>query len=164
MRRLRPALVATMALLLFPTLASAQDHQPRLEPPDPHGGVLCIWQMYLAAAAVGEMCFPGEDAPPKDVLRESIGKMDAFIIANDPATAEQIAEAKSKIHEMTGLSRLIAEAREREPGTPICRSKALRGPVGFLYERIRRQDPETMRAGIAQLLAVPRKPVLSPCL
>jgi hypothetical protein len=164
MMRVLAGVVATFAVVLAPLLTNAQDRQPQLEPPDPHGAVLCAWQIYLVAAEVGEMCFPGEDAPLKEVLRESIDEMDAFIIANGPATADQIAEAKRRVHEMTGLSQLIARAREREPGTPICRSEAFRDVVDFVYERMRKQDTQTLRSEIAQLLAVPRKPVLSPCL
>jgi hypothetical protein len=162
MRGLLAGIVATIGLVLCPMLANGSDRQPELDPPDPHGAVLCVWQIYVAAAEVGNMCFPQEGGHFKDVLRESIEKMDAFIISNSPRTAEQIAEEKRRIFDSTGLSQLMARAREHEPDIPVCQSKAF-GDALVLYEWMRKQDPQTMRADVAKLLAIPRKPVMNPC-
>jgi hypothetical protein len=135
-------------LLLFspPALAEAPP------PPDPHGAVLCAWHIYLRVKDIGESCLSDEQSDFKQLLAQSVEKIEAFIMANGPASQKEIDEARARIRADTAMF-------QHRLGYEVCRPAER-----DLYRHVEAQGLSAMRDYITKLLAVPRKPVMNPCL
>jgi hypothetical protein len=117
---------------------------------DPHGAVLCVWGLYQLIQIVGEKCFPDEKSEFKNVIDEAIDKIDVFIMKNAPATREEIEKRKAHDREAVGSDSKLCDLERDSPME--------------LYQGARRATPEEIRASVEKLLAIPRKPVMHPCL
>jgi hypothetical protein len=95
---------------------------------------------------MGDECFANEDAEFKAALSEGIERIDQFIIDNAPTTSERLAKAKR-------------DMRFVSPEISICRPDLV-----SIYLNMRQAGPEALRRSIADLLSVPRKPAMNPCL
>ncbi|MEJ0076978.1 MAG: hypothetical protein WDO17_16340 [Alphaproteobacteria bacterium] len=140
--------LSSILLLTMPAHAQA----PAVPEPDPHGAVLCSWHIYLMMKNWGDTCFPSERTEFKLALSEAIEKIEAFIMASSPATQRDIERARSKMSSDTAASR-------RRLGRDAC--------TALDKERYRyseAQGASAIRDDITKLLAVPRKPVMNPCL
>lgn len=113
------------------------------------GAVLCILSIYDAVRLVGRECHPGQDAAFQAELEQSIARIDEFIIANSthPVSKEQLDAQRAQ-----GLRGLQARGR-------ICE-----GGAEQMYQMLRGSGPEALRAQTADLLSIPREPVMNPCL
>jgi hypothetical protein len=113
------------------------------------GAVLCIWSIYDAVRLVGRECHAGQDAAFQAELEQSIARIDDFIIANStsPVSKEQLDARRAQ-----GLRGLQVRGS-------ICA-----GGAEQLYQMLRRSGPEAIRAQTADLLSIPREPVMNPCL
>lgn len=113
------------------------------------GAVLCIWSIYDAVRLVGQECHPGQDAAFQAELEQSIARIDDFIIANSthPVSKEQLEARRAQ-----GLRLLQARGS-------ICA-----GGAEQLYQMLRGSGPDALRAQTADLLSIPREPVMNPCL
>lgn len=113
------------------------------------GAVLCIWSIYDAVRLVGRECHAGQDAAFQAELEQSIARIDDFIIANSkhPVSKEQLDARRAQ-----GLRGLQMHGS-------ICA-----GSAEQLYQMLRRGGPEALRAQTADLLSIPREPVMNPCL
>ena len=156
-RRLRSLLIMLAGMFIATPASQAE---PRLEV-DPHGAVLCVWSIYVAARHVGEVCLPGENGEFKQALDDSIELMDRFIMKNGPATREELEARK----EFDRALLLKPSDDEKNSGrmSEICKSKVLTD-ARRLYDGIKTVGTSEIRKGIEALLAIPRKPVMNPCL
>jgi hypothetical protein len=95
---------------------------------------------------MGDECFPNEDVEFKAALSEGIERIDQFIIENAPTTTDVLAKAKR-------------EMKFVPPDVSICRRD-----IVSIYLNLRQAGPEALGRSIADLLSVPRKPAMNPCL
>jgi hypothetical protein len=112
-----------------------------------HGAVLCAWSIYVGILYVGKTCFP-DDKETHSLLSGEITRIDRFIMKNSPTTREQIERAKA---EMPYFDKPAKCGDGRDAWL-----QALFKGYGA--------DPQSLRAEVDDLLSVPRKPVMSPCL
>jgi hypothetical protein len=115
-----------------------------------HGAVLCAWTIYVAIQYVGKTCFP-EDKQTQSLLAEEIERIDRFIMANAPATREQVERRKANDLSAEGSGQLLQCGNEQW--------KWLEDSYTGMQA-----NPQKLRAEIDDLLSVPRQPVLNPCL
>jgi hypothetical protein len=112
-----------------------------------HGAVLCTWSIYLSIQYVGKTCFPGE-TETQSLLAGEIDRIDRFIMENGPATREQVGQRKARI--LAGSAKLQCGNDD---------SKWLEDAF-----RAVKTNPAGLHAGVDDLLSVPRRPVMNPCL
>jgi hypothetical protein len=111
------------------------------------GAVLCLWSVYLSVQAQTAACaLPRR--PADDAMDQAINAMDDFIIAN------------SSLHPTKAMletfKRDVAASEAKDVGPQFCKRQDL--------ERFRSVNPERILANVKALLAVPREPVMNPCL
>jgi 16S rRNA C1402 (ribose-2'-O) methylase RsmI len=116
------------------------------------GAVLCAWMLYSAAEQIGETCFKGQDSAYQAELRNSLARIDRFIIANSP---ERVTQAQLDARRTTSRRENLAAA-SRTGG--LCT-----GEMRELYTAFRTVGADGLRAGVDDLLSIPRKPVFNPC-
>jgi hypothetical protein len=115
------------------------------------GGVLCIWALYLAIQAETAACgLPRR--PVDDAIDNAIVAIDEFILTNSSLhpTRAMLEDFKRRAaeSELRGL---------RQSGLQqFCQSRDL--------EALRSPSAEQIQASVKELLAVPREPVMNPCL
>ncbi|MCP4381866.1 MAG: hypothetical protein GY798_10735 [Hyphomicrobiales bacterium] len=133
---------------------------PRQFERDTNGGaVLCAWSIYLAVQTVTSACRlpPG---PVDDAIDEAIVAMDDFILAHSSLhpTRSMLDNFKGEL----AASRFPAVEWELDgKGLPrLCSSDGREQIV----DQVRSMQPDNIRARVAELLAVPREPVMNPCL
>ena len=111
---------------------------------DKHGAVLCAYWIYLDVQAIGERCFPN-DQRFQSTLAAEIPRIEKFIMDNAPATSEQVGQMRARMRaDAVGAT---------------CGSSDLAG----MYVAMRNREGE-LHKSVDDLLSVPRKPVLNPCL
>lgn len=160
--RLTPFTIATLTILscLFFDLgaskpAGAEDRMilgPRQFEADKHGGaVLCAWSIYLSIRTQTAACSVARE-PVDDAIDEAITAIDGFIIANSSLhpTHEMLRDFKHRAEESE-----LKNARQRGM-QKYCENS--------FAQHLRRQGPDQVRASVKGLLAVPREPVMNPCL
>jgi hypothetical protein len=113
------------------------------------GAVLCAWSLYLSIQAQTAACaLPRR--PTDDAMDQATVAIDEFVLAN------------SSLHP----TRDAFESFKRE-ATASDRDRASREPQFCTrpdLERFRSIKPERLQASVKALLAVPREPVMNPCL
>jgi hypothetical protein len=140
---------ALVALLVAVCVVRAEAQQPQLDGPDPQGAVLCAWLIYVTLQAVGERCFLG-NSETIAAIDESIEKIETFVFVNAPATRDEIAAKRKHFRS------LVIDAP-----APYCSDM---GEPFKMYRSMQAVGPTRIRNEVANLLAVPRKPVWNPCL
>jgi hypothetical protein len=115
------------------------------------GAVLCAWSVYLSVRRQTTACAFSRQ-PVDDTIEEAITAIDGFIIAN------------SSLHP----TREMLEDFKRRAGEADLRYARQLGMQKYcandLTQHLRSQTPDQIRASIKELLAVPREPVMNPCL
>lgn len=109
------------------------------------GAVLCAWSIYLTVQHYTKSCDLVR-GPADDAIDEAIVAIDDFILAN------------SSLHP----SRVALEAFKRRSETEATATRNFCANRDI--EQFRHVEPEALRQSVAKLLAVPREPVMNPCL
>jgi hypothetical protein len=111
------------------------------------GAVLCAWMLYDTVAIIGETCHRNRDEALQTELRNSVSRIETFIMANsrEPASREGLDEARRQ--------------RRAELDRRLCRQR----DAVDMYRAVRDQGPEKLRSDIDDLLSIPREPVMNPC-
>jgi hypothetical protein len=115
------------------------------------GAVLCAWSIYLSVQAQTTACaLPRR--PTDDAIDQAIIAIDEFILANSSLhpTKPMLEDFKHA----AAASELRGARQVR--GSDFCKNSDL--------ERFRSLSPEKIHASVKTLLAVPREPVMNPCL
>jgi hypothetical protein len=118
-----------------------------------HGAVLCAWNIYVGLAAVLDVCFPDEEPELREDLHRGIEAMKEFIVTNS-------LQPVSKADLEAQVARALAQARELSTKGQC---SALKSEDTVLHA-IQSLPREQRRASVADLLSVPRPPVMNPCL
>lgn len=114
------------------------------------GAVLCAWSIYLSVQTQVAACAMPR-RPADDAIDQAIVAMDEFIIANSSLHPTRAAlDAFKRNAAASELSFL----RRSQP--EFCQSRDT--------EHFRSSSPEQIEASVKELLAVPREPVMNPCL
>jgi hypothetical protein len=151
--RLKLLVVATV-VLGFGGPAMGQDRMvlgPRQFEHDKGGAVLCAWSIYLSVQAETAACGLTR-RPVDDAIDEAIVAIDEFILANSSLhpTRAMLEDFKHRAAESE-----LSFARQRGL-QKVCEGRDL--------EFLRNPSPDQIRASVKELLAVPREPVMNPCL
>jgi hypothetical protein len=114
------------------------------------GAVLCSWAIYISVQADTAAC-GRRRTPTDDAIDEAIIAIDDFIIANSSLkpTREMLQKFKRDAAE-------IELANRSKGGRNFC--------IGDEMAGFRNSSPEQIRAGVKEMLSVPREPVMNPCL
>jgi hypothetical protein len=153
-KRFKSLLVVTFGLALIMP-AVGQDKMvlgPRQFERDASGAgaVLCVWSIYLSTQAQTAACaLPRR--PTDDAIDQAIDAIDNFIIAN---SSLHPTKAMLEAFKRDAAAEELTSLRRAQP--QFCERRDL--------ERFRSISPEQIRAGLKTLLAVPREPVMNPCL
>ena len=113
------------------------------------GAVLCVWGIYQAARAAGRTCHKGQDQAFQAELDRSLSRTDAFIVRN---SRNRVTRADLAKRRTVGLKQL------RQQGD-LCTGDADR-----LYRAMLVGGAARLRSQTADLLSIPREPVMAPCL
>jgi hypothetical protein len=151
------ALTLLATVILAPTVpAYGEDRMvlgPRQYEPDKTGAgaVLCSWSLYLSVQTHVKVCGLAR-RPTDDAMDAAVEAMDDFIITNSSLhpTRAMVEDFKRRAAESS-----LAAARQRGMEA-FCQNRDI--------EVFRRPSPEQIQASVKALLAVPREPVLNPCL
>jgi hypothetical protein len=115
------------------------------------GAVLCVWSIYLSVQAQTAACaLPRR--PVDDAIDQAIVAIDEFILANSSLHPTRPMLEKFKHDAAEGE---LSSAR-RWRGPQFCKNEDLEG--------FRSPSPEKIQASVKALLAIPREPVMNPCL
>lgn len=124
-----------------------------------HGAVMCVWSVYVQLSVALDICDSTPDPVAKAALSDAIGQMDEFIIKNSLTPVSQAEldarKASERSKGLTAISGLSKEDASRR-----CAS----GNISRMLAAIGTTTAGKLKAEIANLLAVPRPPVMNPCL
>ena len=110
-----------------------------------HGAVLCSWEISVVLAAALEICPAYRNESLKDSLASAVDRINDFIVAN---SLFPVSKAE--------LEKRAASKREAR----LCRSSGVAG----MLKSFGSVSHDELMSGIADLLSVPRPPVMNPCL
>jgi hypothetical protein len=148
--KLRTFGLIALAMALCGRSAQAQDTPPPFDN-TVKGAALCVRQIYLAIEASPRAC-GWQRQPVDDAIDKAVHDVDDFILANSSEHPTRQALEKTK--------QLSVEGGLRDPVTvrEMCR------PNG-LPDFIRRfTSPDHVALETANILSIPREPLLNPCL
>jgi hypothetical protein len=115
------------------------------------GPVLCIWALYLTVQAETAACAIAR-LPVDDAIDEAIVAIDEFILANS-----SLRPTRAMLDDF--------KRRAAESHLNFARRHGMaRSCGGRDIERFRKASPDQVQASTKALLAVPREPVMNPCL
>jgi hypothetical protein len=115
------------------------------------GAVLCAWSLYLSIQEQTATCaWPRR--PVDDAIDQAVVDIDEFILANSSLHPTRPMLDKFKHDAAAGE---IKSAR-RWRGPQFCKNEDLEG--------FRSSSPEKVQSSVKTLLAVPREPLMNPCL
>jgi len=124
-----------------------------------HGAVLCAWRMYINLRVGLDLCFPNEYSELREDLDDAIAAMNRFIVDNRvPATSMDEVEAFAAAEDARQRSEAAAVAPDK------LREACSAGELGQMINGISQIPRAERRKTVADLLSVPRQPVLNPCL
>jgi len=153
-RRLTLIIIATVGLApIAPSLG--QDRMtlgPRQFEGDKSGAgaVLCDWSIYLSVQAQTAACaLPRR--PTDDAIDRAIVAIDEFILANS-----SLHPTRSTLEDFKQRAAASVRGALQARGPDFCKNSDLEG--------FRSPSPEKIQAGVKALLAIPREPVMNPCL
>jgi hypothetical protein len=155
-RRVACAALISVALIFLALAAigpaSAQSLvQEPVPKPDPEdlkrGAVLCVWQIYAFIREFGATCHPFEDADVRDQIARSVERMEEFIVINGHPGPNYISSWEQRFHD-SGKNKDICKSKDAEQ----------------MYRAFVKLTPAEIKDKTDFLLAVPRMPVMNPCL
>jgi hypothetical protein len=149
-------LLVSLLINVLPSFAMQQETEhpeqekaPPLGKPNPedlkHGAVLCSWSIFLIVRTIGNTCYAPKDEEFRNTLDREIARIDKFIMDNRPATPEEL--------------EILRQGLAFMPPDYLCSDQSRQ-----FYEVFRNWGREKIRQGVTDLLSVPRKPAMNPCL
>jgi hypothetical protein len=117
------------------------------------GGILCLWSTYITLHAGLEVCGFG-DEPVARALKDAISRYDEFIVKNSSQRLNHSALATEKSRIRLDALRQVPQASATL--TEACNSKMLTD--------LRQTDLTELKRQVDRHLAIPREPVMNPCM
>ena len=124
-------------------------------PIDTRGAVLCHWSIAITQKTIGEACFKKRGADYLASMDWAISRMDAFILRNSKTTQAQLDKNKTKVESEIRKNIEIDSKGQCTPG---------QGALAFYPQSAKLRERVAVEIWIRDLLAVPRPPVMNPCL
>jgi hypothetical protein len=135
-------------LALTAACAPARASDPRPQPQSPAGeGVICAWTIYTAVSEVGRQCFPGDDVDFQAAMRDSVARIDAYVLKNSKITPSDMAKFKRE---------------QGQVGAP--RASLCQGDAVALYQAFKRGGSMSVHQSTDKLLARAGEPSWGACL
>ncbi len=126
---------------------------------DSEGAILCHWHIYVDLALAADFCFPKDKRELSQELADGVERLKDFIVANS-----LVPVARSDLDDFVQRRRteLFAGHSERLVGTTQCHERYEQLAE---FEKIGREKRRAeLDKYLDKLLAVPRPPVMNPCL
>ncbi len=128
-----------------------------------HVGVLCMWKLYIGLRQGLNVCFPGQYPEFREDLDYAIGAMNDFITANSLfPTSKQ--EVDATLAELEARGQKQFDEGRAQMGPEELQAKCTASAFGQGIVRMAEMTREQRRRQIADLLSVPRPPVMNPCI
>ncbi|MEO5375672.1 MAG: hypothetical protein H7840_15620 [Alphaproteobacteria bacterium] len=124
-----------------------------------HGAVMCMWGLYVDLKTTLDYCLPDKFGDLKEELSVAIGQINDFIVQNS-LTKVSPADIEGRIAKQEDNIRKRIRGIPRDELEMKCVPK---GMIGII-ENLQSTPREKFKASIANLLSVPRPPVMNPCL
>lgn len=143
MRAVRTSLVFAASFALI-----AAD-QPTAEKREPAAGegVVCALAIYSAVAEIGGQCFPENDKDFQTHLRNSVARLDAYVLANSKITQTDLDRFKR------------SQSLRGQPKAKVCSPEMI-----AMYQSMAKAGPIEMDNAIDKLVARPGDPTWGTCL
>jgi hypothetical protein len=121
---------------------------------DEDRAVLCAWNEYVNLFIGAEYCFPDSERELREDFADAIERFKTFIVANSltPVSRSDLDASVEKRR-----ADFLARVPKTPPGTPRCVK------LDFFAD-YQADGQEKRRADVTRILAVPRPPVMNPCL
>jgi hypothetical protein len=154
---MKPLILSFILFGIFANTACSEDLSSSTNPPpvDKRGAVLCQWSIAITQKTIGEVCFNKRDKNYLASLQWAISEMDAFILRNSKTTQAQLDERKMKVESEIRGNIEIDGSGECNPG---------QASLVFYPQQPAIPGRAAIERWIKDLLAVPRPPVMNPCL
>jgi hypothetical protein len=114
------------------------------------GAVLCAWSLYVSVQARTAICVLPRQ-PIDDAIDQAVIAIDEFILTNS-----SLHPTKSMLEDFKQRAAASVRGARQARGPDFCKNSDLEG--------FRSPSPEKIQASVKSLLAVPREPVMNPCL
>ncbi|HYD06061.1 MAG TPA: hypothetical protein VEC60_10055 [Reyranella sp.] len=115
------------------------------------GAVLCAWQIFQTVRNVIDACAPGEFQALRSDMSWAIDATNDFIAANSPQPV-----TKAELEAVVARDAERDRARFTSASCPTLREQWIES-----WSSVTMGEP--FRRGVADMLSVPRKPVMNPC-
>jgi hypothetical protein len=165
MRRLGPGrehklrkpifIAAAIVVMLQAPVFGQEKIQPERRPESDTSGagaVLCTWSIYLAVQGRVRECGL-QRTPTDDAIDQAIAEIDEFILAN---ASTRPTRADLENHKRSGTEVALRFSKEK-----FCRGDR---DTEMMVRMLRERSPDKIREDTKALLAIPREPVMNPCL
>jgi hypothetical protein len=121
---------------------------------DRSDAVLCFWDLYVNLKVGADYCLPDSEPELKEDFTDAVERIKTFIVANSltPVSRSDLDAFVEKRR-----TEFLARVPKTPPGMPRC------ARLDFFTDYLA-DGREKRRADVAKILAVPRPPVLNPCL
>jgi hypothetical protein len=136
-------------LALLMGAASAPSVPQDAEGAPPGEGVICTMAIFGAIAEIGRRCYPDRLPEFQAELRQSLVRLDAYVLANSDMTAEDLERFKA---DQSGAGLSDAELCSSEFGSVYTEPQATEA-----------MDADDLRSSIDQLVARPGTPTWGTC-
>ncbi len=125
-----------------------------------HGAVLCLLSIYIETRTTLDVCFPDQYADLHRELDGAIGKTLNFVVANSLAPVAMPAlQAGIAARETMAKTQAAKLGPER-----VAAACAKPNGAGQMVTAMSQQSAADWQKSVADLLSVPRPPVMNPCL
>lgn len=124
-----------------------------------HGAVLCAWHIQITVRAALALCPHDGDPGLQEDADRAVRDITDFIVANDPMRAPRT-EWAARMDLIESDLRTAATRSASGRNAERCPTDT----VDDLVSALRRTTREQRRQAVANLLSVPRPPVMAPCL
>ena len=124
------------------------------------GAVLCAWSIYASVQYTTRKCGWTRSAVD-DAIDQAVAEIDRFIIDNMPSPVTQAQLDETKRNDNDWLWGGSAESIAKRCAVEDVNEG---GPAAFAWQYRSNSDADSLRAGVADLLSIPREPVMNPCL
>jgi len=116
--------------------------------------ILCAWQIYVDLKLASDICFPNSEPELKSDLADAVEALKNFIVAN---SLTPVARTDLDAFVQKRWTEKFSRVPKSVAGTEKC-------PMRDWLADFQKDGQEKRRADVAKMLAVPRPPVMNPCL
>ncbi len=124
-----------------------------------HGAVMCAWGIYLQLREQLESCNASGNEPLKKNLDTAISRIGDFIVANAVPPMSK-ADVDGMLQQRLGVVRKEAAGLPQAQKDRQCKAGETTGTL----QKLRTMPQAQWDSSLNDLLAVPRPPVMNPCL